>query len=114
MNPPWDRITAKQGTVNNALFLGCRPETLLFCGAEANKLYRPGYGLDEGPSSFVWAIKYQFSEKAVKMNNNTYGWNHVYHPETGQWTKINHGTATLYDASDFNSLFHAVMPNDIP
>lgn len=114
VDPPWEKITARQGTVNNALFLGCAAETLLFKGAEANKLYRPGSGLDEGPSSFVWAIKYVFLEKAVKMNGYVYGWNHVYHPDTGRWTAITSGSSKLYDSSDFNELFRTVLPEDIP
>lgn len=114
VDPPWDKITARQGTVNNAVFLGCAAETLLFKGAEANKLYRPGSGLDEGPSSFVWAIKYAFQEKSVKMNGYTYGWNHVYHPETGRWTIVTHGYSRVYDSSDFNVLFRTVFPEDVP
>ncbi len=113
-NPPWELITARQGTVNNAVFLGCAAETLLFRGAEANKLYRPGSGLHEGPSAFVWAIKYAFSEKTIKMNGRTYGWNHVYHPETGIWTVVNNGMSRVYDAGDFNSLFRTVFPVDVP
>ncbi len=114
VDPPWDKITARQGMVNNALFLGCAAETLLFKGAEANKLYRPGSGLDEGPSSFVWAIKYAFLEKSVKMNNYIYGWNHVYHPETGRWTVVKSGASTVYDLGNFNELFRTVLPDDVP
>jgi len=114
VDPPWEAIQARQGTVNNASFLGCPAETLLFQGAEANKLYRRGSELDEGPSSFVWAIKYAFREKAVKVGVVVHGWNHVYRPETGQWIPVVNGPAKLYDSSDFNTLFHAALPDDVP
>lgn len=114
VDPPWNEIMSRQGTINNATFLGCEAGTLLFEGAEANKLYRRGAELDEGPSSFVWAIKYAFREKAVKSGGGTRGWNHVYRPETGLWEIVRNGTNYLYDSSDFNTLFRTVLPDDVP
>jgi len=114
VNPPWEAITFLQGKLNDAAFLGCNAETLLFMEAEANKLYRPGSGLDDGPSSFVWAIQYLFRERTIKMNGNTYGWNHVYRPATGTWQTVNNAGSPLYDSGDFNTLFATVTPEDVP
>ncbi|MGL4595313.1 MAG: hypothetical protein ACRCUY_11335 [Thermoguttaceae bacterium] len=108
IDPPWEQIQARQGTVNNGTFIGCAPETLLFMGAEANKLYRPGHGLDDdGPSAFVWAIKYSFRERAIRIGNNVYGWNHICRLDSGDWTYPTNSGARLYDLRDFNSLFRS-------
>lgn len=105
LNPPWETISAYQGTLNNAPFLGCATGTLLFEGVEANKLYRKGVGLDEGPSNYVWALKYTLREKAVKFGGNVYGWNDVYRSNSGTWSCVKFDTKTLYDYCDFNALF---------
>ena len=107
VTPPWEAISAQQGTVNNAVFLGCTVGTLLFEGAETNKLYRRGSGLEEGPSAFVWAIKYVLREKSVKFKNAVYGWNDFYRIDNGTWETIEQNGATLYGYSNFNSLFQS-------
>ncbi len=94
-----------QGTVNSSVFQGCAVGTLLFEGAEANKLFRKGSGLEEGPSSYVWSIKYAFREKAIKFANSVYGWNDVYNSATGTWQNIVQNNVTLYRSNDFNRLF---------
>ena len=113
VTPPWERISVRQGTVNNATFLGCAAGTLLFEGAEANKLYRRGSGIEEGPSAFVWAIKYAFREKSVKFGGQTFGWNDFYRTDNGTWNCVKYGSKTLYDYSDFNRLFESVLPEGI-
>ncbi len=113
VSPPWNAITAMQGTVNSATFQGCLPGTLLFEGAEANKLFRKGGGLEEGPSAYVWALNYAFREKAIKFGGSVYGWNDVYNEVIGQWQNVLQNVATLYDSSDFNRLFQSAG-NAIP
>ncbi len=107
VSPPWNTITAMQGTVNSAVFQGCAVGTLLFEGAEANKLFRKGSGLEEGPSAYVWSLKYAFQEKAVKFANNVYGWNDVYNMANGSWQSIVQNNATLYGYGDFHRLFQS-------
>lgn len=114
--PPWTAIAQIQGKLNSSQFLGCGVGTLLFEGAEANKLYKPGYGLDEGAASFVWQIKYLFRELTVKINGGSYGWNAIARGTSGTWaTILNTNNRTLYDSDNFNLLFRNVVPPaDIP
>ena len=114
MNPPWTVISSRQGTVNAAAFLGCAPGTLLFEGGEANKLYKPGYGLDEGAARYVWQIRYVFREMSVKMGGGTYGWNHFLRTEPNGWTPVTNGQGPMYDYADFDPLFRNAMPSDVP
>lgn len=106
VNPPWEVIARLQGTVNAGLFLGCPAETLLFEGAEANKLYRAG--LESEPSAFCWQIHYLFRQRAIKHGGGVYGWNHAYRDSPAGWARLTNGTATLYDLSDFAPLFQSV------
>jgi len=110
INPPWTAINICQGKVNVATFLGCPAGTLLFRGAEANKLYQRGTGIVSAPIPFAWAIKYTFRERSVKMNGQVYGWNHFYREGGGNWVPIQHGSSSLYDSGDFDSLFLAEPP----
>lgn len=108
VNPPWEAIRELQGCVNEAEFIGCAAETLLFDGAGANKLYRGGF--DEGPSEFCWQIAYTFLERAVKHGGAVYGWNHVLRTDPGGWSRPVTGTTRLYDAGDFARLFVSAGP----
>ncbi len=105
INPPWARIHALQGTVNAGEFLGCPQATLLFEGAEANKLYRAG--LETGPSEFCWQIHYVFRERSVKHGGQVYGWNHFYREKPPGWVELTNGTHGLYDLADFFTLFQS-------
>jgi hypothetical protein len=105
IKPPWDVIHDCQGTVNSTEFLGCPPGTLLFEGAEANKLFRAG--LDEGPAAFCWQIHYVFREKSIKHDGQVYGWNHAYRENPPGWAEPTHGADRLYDAGDFAPLFQS-------
>lgn len=113
VNPPWKTISAVQGKLNGAAFLGCAPGTLLFEGGEANKLYLPGLGLDYDPSPYVWKIDYLFRELAVKMGG-TYGWNHVLREQPNGWASVTNGSTGLYDYADFQPLFRSSIPPDVP
>ncbi len=108
INPPWDAIRQLQGTVNAVEMLGCPPGTLLFVGAEANKLFRATF--DAGASEFCWQIAYLFREKAIKQGSQVFGWNHAYRDDPPGWTQLTNGTGPLYDASDFTSLFQSATP----
>ncbi len=102
LRPPWSLISELQGKVNAGEFLGYLPETLLFVGARVSRLF-PGT-LDQGPSEFVWEIRYKFLERAVKCQGQVYGWNHVYRGDAGSWSKPWSGGGFLYDLADFTPL----------
>ncbi len=105
INPPWQTIHLLQGTVNEAEFLSCPPETLLFEGAEANKLFRAGF--EQGPSEFAWQIAYVFRERSIKRGGAVYGWNHHYRGSPAGWARPTGGGQLLYDLADFNPLFQS-------
>ncbi len=115
-NPPWTVISSAQGKVNSASFLGCAPGTLLFEGGEANKLYKPGYGLDEGVQAFCWQIKYIFRELSLKGNGSALGWNAIQRTESGSWATVSNTSGRpLYDSTNFQTLFvNATLPFDLP
>jgi len=105
VNPPWATIHALQGTVNDGEFLGCPAGTLLFEGAEANKLYAGDFA--SGASPFCWEIKYLFRERAIKHGGSVFGWNHLYREEPAGWVEATAGAAKMYDEADFNTLFQS-------
>ncbi|HBT77858.1 MAG TPA: hypothetical protein DEB39_13255 [Planctomycetaceae bacterium] len=90
--------------------------TLLFEGAEANKLYKPGYGIFEEASAFAWQIKYLFRELNLKINGTVFGWNAIERGTSGSFANIvNTGNRNLYDLANFNQLFVNVSPpTEIP
>ncbi|MBN2021191.1 MAG: hypothetical protein JW809_00210 [Pirellulales bacterium] len=105
INPPWETIRDLQGTVNASAFLGCAAGTLLFEGADANKLFRAGF--EEGVAPFCWQIRYLFRERAIKFGGATHGWNHAYRENPAGWVLINNGSHALYDTANFSSLFQS-------
>lgn len=105
VNPPWETIHALQGTVNEAEFLACPPGTLLFEGAEANKLFAGD--LASGASPFCWEIKYLFRERSVKHGGAVFGWNHLYREDPPGWVEATAGSNKMYDDADFNLLFQS-------
>lgn len=105
VNPPWDVINHVQGKVNQSEFLGCEPATLLFEGAEANKLFRGGF--EEGASEFCWQIRYVFRQRAIKHGGQIYGWNHFFRDDPVGWVELSDGIARLYDLADFAPLFQS-------
>jgi len=105
IRPPWAVIQSLQGTVNAEEFLGCSPGTLLFVGADVNKLFRAG--LESEPSEFAWQIHYLFLERAIKHGGAVYGWNHVYRDSPPGWAEPVSGSLKLYDEADFQPLFRS-------
>lgn len=105
VNPPWDEIRGLQGKVNQGEFLGCPEATLLFEGAEANKLFRAGFEI--GFSEFCWQIHYLFRERSVKHGGNVYGWNHFYREDPPGWATLTNGSDLVYDLADFSTLFQS-------
>jgi hypothetical protein len=111
VNPPWEAIRASLGAVNAGEFLGTAPETLLFDGAKADRVFA---GLDElRQPQYAWRILYVFREKTIKAMRGleaeaVYGWNHAYRavpPESGWDKPVDEAGNTLYRAVDFAPLF---------
>lgn len=103
INPPWAMIHATQGKINEEEFLGCPPETLLFEGAEATKLFRAG--LADDFADVAWQIDYVFRERSIKHGGNVFGWNHIYRGDPAGWARLTNGSDYLYDTADFAPLF---------
>lgn len=103
INPPWGTIQEMQGKVNQYEFLGCPAETVLFEGAEANKLFRAGFA--EGESAFCWKIRFLFRERSIKQCGSSYGWNHFFRANPFGWQKLVNSGSYVYDSADFLSLF---------
>lgn len=108
VNAPWAAIRQQQGTVNDAEFIGCPAGTILFDGAEANKVFRAGF--EEGDSPFCWKINFIFRERSVKHGGGIFGWNHFYRESPAGWVEIDNGTDKLYDSSDLMLLFQSEEP----
>ena len=107
VNPPWSTIHDLQGKLNSLEFLGCPAETLLFEGADANKLFRAGF--ETGESEFIWQLRYVFRERSIKHAGEVYGWNHSYREKPAGWAKLTDGSNYLYDSADFQPLFQSIV-----
>lgn len=103
VNPPWEKISATQGTVNANPFLGYAAGTLLFEGAEANKIFNGE--IDAGAVAYTWQIRFLFREKRIEAGG-TYGWNDFYRESTGTWEPlVDAAGSPLYRSADHASLF---------
>jgi len=74
VNPPWAAIHAKQGLVNNAVFMGRPVEQVMFIGMQDQKQFQ-----SDGTTQYD--LTYQFSVRTPKFNNGSGttvegGWNH--------------------------------------
>jgi hypothetical protein len=105
ISPPWDAIRTLQGKVNSTVFLGCPAGTMLFMGAEANKLYRSALGA--GAMEFGWQIHYVFRERAIKQGGQVLGWNYFWRPDPPGWAVLTNGAGPFYEAADLNALFQS-------
>jgi len=103
VGPPWQAIRDLQGTVNNDTFLGAAAGTLLFLGADADKLFRGSF--DEGASPFCWELRYHFREMAIKHGGEVFGWNHLHRTQPPGFVLIQDASGPLYDSGDFSRLF---------
>lgn len=104
VNPPWERISATQGTVNDAEFLGYAAGTLLFEGAEANKIFDGS--VEAGSVAYTWQIRFIFREKRVVSGANSFGWNDFYRESTGEWARLLDAAGEpLYRAANHSALF---------
>ena len=104
VNPPWEKISEMQGSVNSNRFLGYAAGTLLFEGAEANKIFNGE--IDAGAVAYTWQIRFIFREKRIETNGATRGWNDFYRESTGTWERlVNAAGSPLYRSADHAALF---------
>lgn len=72
--PPWAKIRATVGRVNNAQYFGAGVGTLLFLGVEASRELT-----SDGEKQ--WELEYRFSEKNVGTEASPKGWNYFLRPD---------------------------------
>jgi hypothetical protein len=101
-DPPIERLRGAIGAVNESVFLGCQPETLLFLGFDLAPTAKASIA---DPGSWELAIKFQ--ERTIKVGQNSLGWNHEYRGEDG-WKRVRmYGESweARYQKQDFSGLF---------
>jgi hypothetical protein len=105
----WDRIQdlgvmdwdGQIGFVNQAEFLGCEPETLLFEGVSLT----PSFVLN--PSNpHAWKATAALKQQRIVVGDAIYGWNHIYYPLDGWKHTGLTQTGTLYPLADFSDMFN--------
>lgn len=108
VGPPWQAIRELQGCVNDDIFLGAAPGTLLFLGADGDKLYRGLF--EEGISPFCWELRYHFRELAIRRGAAVFGWNHIHRTQPAGFVHVQDNDGPLYPGGDFSRLFRPELP----
>jgi hypothetical protein len=95
------------GRVNESSFLSCPPETLLFEGYDA----RPSTNFDLS-NPWCYEISATFRKRQIKVDGNTYGWNHEYGwgDDGFGWYRVKMGDGSggvvdRYEKVDLSSMF---------
>ena len=91
------------GKVNSGAFSGIPAETLLFKGASKTWSIE-----SNGQQTFTYGM--QFKERALKIGNNTYTWNHFFRNEDGTYAKLltKDNNLVYQTAGNFSDLFSIV------
>lgn len=106
INPPWENLFAAIGKVNSKaqeeICNSALPETVMFAGLSGTRTYR-WYNRDED----AWVLDVKLAQRFILDGGNRYGWNHVYSPLKGKWTKLTRRGSGLYlyDQTDIGALF---------
>lgn len=101
--PPLADWNQRVGQVNDAEFLGCEPETLLFIGYELAASTRASI-----QSPWTWRLVPKFSYRAIHVDDQTYGWNHEYRADGWKRVKMADGAGGFtdrYPTGDFSDMF---------
>lgn len=102
-DPPIARFESYKGKVNNAIFLGCAAETLLF----------GDYGLEPSRKASIaspttWKMTVTLRKRSITAGASTLGWNHEYRGENG-WKRVQmfdgSNWGDRYPQADFSILF---------
>ncbi len=110
INPPWSTFFGAIGKINSkaqaSICESAVPETVLFSGLAGTKTYR---WYRRKALGSAWALSFKMSQRHIIDGGNVYGWNHVYKPKTGIWTKLERAPKGsgkfLYASYDLGSLF---------
>lgn len=71
--PPWSTMDLMVGKVNQDLFLGASPGTMMFVGCQARRT--PWFQ----PSGTLWKLIYRFVQQSKFLSDNTkVGWNYLF------------------------------------
>lgn len=80
-NVPVSRLRGFFGKTNEAEFLGCAAETLLFAGFDLRNSTRASI-TDPG----CWQVPVKLLYREIAVGDESYGWNHEYRP--GGWKRV--------------------------
>lgn len=126
LNPSWGQIRACLGTLNKdewKIFFNAARGTVMFTGLSGSQQYqwtgrlvKPGLTTPGAVRIKPWNLDFRFSEKSIREDGKTYGWNHVYSPSKG-WVLLtrkgeNGANRLTYDESDHTLMFNSVSPID--
>lgn len=82
-DPPLDDLDDLMGTVNNATFLSCEPETLLFENYSVQETFRAS-----ALNPHTNRVTIQMRRRRIKPAVDVYGWNHDYRESPVGWAKV--------------------------
>jgi len=102
-DPPVSRLRGLMGQVNDAEFLGCAEETLLFGGFDLQPSTRASI-ITPG----CWLLHLKLLYREINVGGNSYGWNHEYRPDGWERVQMDDGTGTKvdrYETEDFSGMF---------
>ena len=115
VNPPFTAMRNCRGVLNNAAFLGCPTETVLFEGANVSREFQGfaegGTAEEVGDPFLSWKVSYVFREKTIPIGDGNFaGWNHNWNrfPENAPtgWDKlVTEDGKGNYPTADFTTLF---------
>ena len=88
LDPGFNALFQSLGKVNSdpiRYFQWAKPETVLFSGISGYQTY-----VWDGATSYAqpWTVELKFTQQIKQDGRRTYGWNHVYNPESGEWEEI--------------------------
>lgn len=102
---PWDASRKCRGKVNENVFNGAEPETVLYTGMNLTVNYTPL------TRERIYDIEHHFSEKSISWEGRTLGWNHFYNPEAKTFDRIyTDASEPIYEMTDeFSRLIPASL-----
>jgi len=113
--PKWDRIISYLGKINDRIYvfsgagsdseLAAAKHCLMFRGVSGSQSY-----IWDGASAGVqpWSLDFKFEQREIDDGGKTYGWNHVFMPDRGDWVQLRRANGELlYEDVDIKKLFTA-------
>lgn len=103
VEPPLAAYNALIGGVNDAAFLGCPADTMLFTGYELAPSVRASIS-----SPWCWRMAVKFVLRAIRIGEQVYGWNHEYRADGWHRVTMDDGSGAQvdrYQRRDFSAMF---------